>query len=306
MLRADGWPQRVRMIAIAAAVSIGVYVLMDPYVLIHAFGDQAVLQSHFANSAGFYRFGGSDALPNAAALLGAGMSPLLEATGILAAGAITVRSVRKKGMADEGRAITALLGFPAMLALLQFIVFAGGQPGDYGRFALLPDVALALAAVCGVGYRARASQWRLFVLGLLFLTTLVSGAIYVAGFVRDAGPKTTRLDVAAELEAVRRRGFAGLATPIEPAPFSLPPVDLWRWRIELPPRGEPTVAPSDGLAVRPLDVPGDTWLHWWLAPRLCWASKSFAIDFERPADVHRQGQPQGEPRSAAQDHLHGR
>jgi hypothetical protein len=100
---------------------------------------------------------------------------------------------------------------------------------------------------------------------------------------------TTRLDVAAKLQALRERGFAGLATPIEPAPFSLPPVDLWTWRIELPPRGSLPVAPEDGVVVRPLDVPGgDTWLQHWLAPRLCWASKPFAIDFDAPKSPARQ------------------
>jgi hypothetical protein len=279
ILRAEGWGRRMRAVGLAAAVTVVVYVLTNPYVPINALRRPEVLRSHFSNSAGFYHLGGWDALPNAAALLGAGMSPLLAVVGLVAAGVIVFRIARSKGCTSHRDVIALLLGPPAALGLVQFVAFAGGQPADYGRFALLPDVALALAAVCAVGQGARLSEARLFVLGTILLTTVASGAIYVAGFVRDSGSRTTRLEVAEELETIRRRGFVGLATPIEPAPFSLPPVDLWKWRIELPPRDNPTAAPPDGVAVRPLDVPGDTWLHRWLAPRLCWASKSFGVDF---------------------------
>jgi hypothetical protein len=282
MLRAEGWGVRVRSVAAAAAVTVGVYVLTNPYVPINAVRRPELLKSHFSNSADFYRFGGWDALPNAATLLGAGMSPVLAVLGLAAASAVAFRLRRKDGVAGESRSLAILLGVPAVVGLLQFIVFAGGQPGDYGRFALLPAVALGLAAVCVAGQGARQSQLRLFLIGAILLTTLAAGAVYVAGFARDARERTTRLEVAEELEAIGGRGFAGLAAPTEPAPFSLPPVDLWKWRIELPPRGSPVAAPPDGVSVRPLDVTGDTWVHQWLSPRLSWASKSFAIDFEAP------------------------
>lgn len=282
MLRKEAWGRRIKAVGIAAAVTVGVYVTTNPYVPINAFRRPEVLRSHFSNSADFYRLGGRDALPNAVMLLGAGMSPLLAFAGLLSAGAIFLRIIRKKERVSKGRVIALLLGVPAALGLLQFVAFAGGQPGDYGRLALLPNAALALAAVCMVGRGAGRSQFRLFLLGTMLLTTLAPGAIYVAGFVRDAGTKTTRLEVAAELEAIRGRGFANLTAPMDPAPFSLPSVDLWKWRIELPPRGSPLVPRPDGIAVRPLDVPGDTWLHQWLGPRLCWASKSFEIDFDVP------------------------
>jgi hypothetical protein len=289
MLRAQGWGTRVWMIGVAAAVTLGVFVLTNPYVVINAFRDREVLRSHFSNSVDFYHLGGWDALPNAATLLGAGMSPLAALAGLTASAVIGYGIIRRKNTAGESRRIALLLGVPAALGLIQFIAFAGGQPADYARFALLPDVALALAAVCWIGQGARRSQVRLFLLGTILLTTLASGAIYVASFVRDSGPSTTRLEVAGRMEALRTRGFSGLSTTIEPAPFSLPPVDLWKWRIELPPRGSPAVAPSDGVAVRCLDVPGgETWLQQWLAPRLSWASKSFVIDFETPKSSARQ------------------
>ena len=39
-----------------------------------------------------------------------------------------------------------LLVGPAALTALQFVLFAGGQPGEYGRFALFPDIAVMIGA----------------------------------------------------------------------------------------------------------------------------------------------------------------
>lgn len=285
LLRPSRWERRRDMFLLSMLAGVCVYAITNPYVPINLFRRPELLRSHFTNSADFYQFGAwADALPNGALLLAAGATPVLLIAGFLAAAVTGGNALRRR---REPPAVVLLLGAVAVVGLVQFFAFAAGQPGDYGRFALLPNIAIALAAVCGAGAYLKNATARRVVLAVLVGGTALHGLIYVAGFVRDSKPLTSRL-LAAEHIARMPKQYSRIVTPVEPAPFSLPPVNLFSRRIVLAPRSQNLSPQATDLLVRPVDVArqgtiGGTvrtplrWVNSLLATRLSWADKPFAV-----------------------------
>jgi hypothetical protein len=179
-----------------------------------------------------------------------------------------------------------LLAAATLPAALIFILFAAWQPDDFARFALTFDIFLAVEAVVAVATLVRTRAVRAVCFGALALTTAISGSFYVRGFVRDSSSRTTRLAAASRIqELLSATNNPVLASREEPAPWSLPPVDLFRWEIIVPPRdfrlGESfhgagvTIAPASLYDVGRLsDFLTDT--------PISWAAKRFEIFESRP------------------------
>jgi hypothetical protein len=277
-------------------IGVDVYFLTNPYVLVHLVRHDPVLTSNLGNSAAMYRAGGSvDALVNAARLIAEGASPVLALAGVVAAFALGYRAwrVRKDAMpqAASRRATGLLLAAPALLVLVQFVALAGGKPGEYGRFAILPDTFFAVEAIVGGYTFLKAPLHRRFVLGALALTTAACGIAYLLHFIDDTRSQTTRLRAAANLAQVPPT--EAIAVENEPAPYSLPPVNLFTRTVVLLPRGP---ASETAVRIRPVDDPapfiydGDTeplprdlarWRYFWPA-RISWAAKTFEAKFIGP------------------------
>jgi len=131
-----------------------------------------------------------------------------------------------------------LLAAVAIPAAIQFVITAGGKPGEYGRFALLPDTVLAIVAVAGLSlFRS----WLLLALPLLFITCS-AGMAYVIGFRLNslAHEMNDTRSVAARILETTRQSWAParptLGVFADPAPYCLPPVDLDGWNIVRLPR----------------------------------------------------------------------
>jgi len=93
-------------------------------------------------------------------------------------------------------------------------------------------------------------------LALLVLATAVPGGFYLAGFVCDARGPTTRILAADRIAQFHERGATTLAVYAEPAPYAVPPVNLFRWRVLLLPPGyvlNNETAPAD-VVVRAVDA----------------------------------------------------
>ena len=131
------------------------------------------------------------------------------------------------------RATGLLLAAPALLVAIQFVALAAGKPGEYGRFAILPDAVLAVEAMVAVSTFFRRPACRHAAFGVLVASTLVFGGAYLVHFLRDTGPMPTRLRAAADLAQLP--SDAVIAVAAEPAPYSLPPVDLFSRRLVLLP-----------------------------------------------------------------------
>ena len=259
LLRRQPWRTRITVALAAGLIGVDVYFLTNPYVLLHLVRRDPVLTSNLGNSAAMYRAGRSvDALLNSALLLGEGTSYLLALAGVIGAVALAVRAVRVRKDASEPavarRAAGLLLAAPAVLVLAQFVALAAGKPGEYARFGILPDTFLAIEAVAAVATFVPSVQYRRVILGGLLLATGVSGATYVLRFLGDSTGPSTRLRAAAELALLP--ADTAIAVEADPAPYSLPPVNLFDRRLVLVPRPfdpKPGSFPEPTILVRPID-----------------------------------------------------
>lgn len=307
LLRPGAWRERVRLTVVPTCLGLLVYAITNPYVPINAVRNRALLTSNLGTSTAMYEVGaGGGALANAVNLMVAGTSPLLAAAGLLAL-ALWGVLIRPDDMGKEiSRApmfppahVVCLVGVPALLVAVQFVALGQGKPGEYGRFALLPDAMLALAGVAGAA-RLPSRRARVAVLGLLFVSTASFGAVYLDKFIADARPHTTRLAEAARLAELNSAGASRLLVTAEPAPYCLPPVNVFAWEIELAPRGRSVtgdVAPRADVIVRAVDrqladvPPGFERLKPERAgflgsfhASISWAAKPFEVFVKRDAD----------------------
>ena len=171
-----------------------------------------------------------------------------------------------------------ILAILAVAATVPFFIAAANKPGEYARFALLPGVALMIAAFCAVGRIALRPSLQA-ILGLLLIAMAATYSFtYERGFVRDASPVNSRSEMAATLNAFAqsspREVPLTLGVDADPAPYSLPPVDLFRWQIVLLPRANEFLGSSYSVTITP-DNTVDVW-----DPRLTpisWADKQFQI-----------------------------
>jgi hypothetical protein len=191
------------------------------------------------------------------------------------------------------RAAGLLLAAPALLVLIQFVALSAGKPGEYGRFAILPDTFFAVEAIVAAYTSLKAPLPRRIVTGALALTTAACGMAYLVHFIDDTRPPTTRLRAAAELSQLPPT--EAIAVENEPAPYSLPPVNLFARTILLLPRGPaPDALEEPAVRIRPVDEPATFVFDGnvrplpqvrgrFLAPaRISWAGKTFEATFIGP------------------------
>ena len=135
---------------------------------------------------------------------------------------------------------------------MQFVALAAGKPGEYGRFSVLPDIALAVAAAVAIRRYVAQAPLRLVLLAGFLVATAFSGYAYLAGFVRDSARETSRMQAAGVLQKYCDHGARALGIQAEPAPYTLPPVNLFRWRILLLPENHsPAALVRPDVLIRP-------------------------------------------------------
>jgi hypothetical protein len=298
LLRPEAWSRRVRIAVLGAFVAVAVYCATNPYVAINFFTNRAVLRSNFSNTAAMYEFGRlGEGLLNAMMLIREGMSLGVAVGAVLALFVFAARASR----AGRVHPLAWLIGVPALLVTLQFVALAAGKPGEYGRFALLPDVALALAAACAVALISARATDRIVLSALLVALAAFPSWFYLLGFVGDASKLPRRLDDAHWLSLLQQAGGKTLGIYAEPAPYSLPPVDLFEWTLVLLPRGfdirsdatdadvivravdepRPNGEPAGPFVLESIHAPSDVF-----PTRISWADKPFEV-WVRPALIER-------------------
>jgi hypothetical protein len=285
LLRKMSWAERARIVVFSGAIGAAVYLLTNPYIPINLIHNRQVLRSNFGNSRAFYHaaltLGG---ICNALRLIAVGTAPLLAVAGLIGAIALGSRAIkyRKSEEKDEirRRAIGLLLVVPALWVAAQCIAFATGKPAEFGRFALLPDIFLMIEAVVAIATFVRVPKLAFALLAILWITTAISGGIYLQGFLNDSARHTPRLALADQLQRRNAKGAKILDVYAEPAPYCQPPVDLWNWRIRLMPRGSEVNPDSfDGdVSLRTVDVPEDEGVWGWIfGTPISWANKPFEV-----------------------------
>jgi hypothetical protein len=259
--------ERVRLAAKFLGIGLLVYAASNPYVFINLVANPAVLRSNLGTSTAMY---------HASATSGwlTGGKLMLEAATIAVVmfGVIGVLHVIESTVAQRrlnfywpGCPAVHLLWLLVVVGLIvavQFFVLAAGKPGEYGRFALLPATVLCVLAV--TSFWTFLPPARVAFLSTLLICTAWFGTNYIVHFTADDEPSMSpRIMTADALRMlVRRTPAKKLALVVEPAPYSMPPVDLWHWDLQLLPRG---VAPGaaaraaeSDLVLRPVDQLPDT------------------------------------------------
>lgn len=289
LVRQD-WRSRVRTCAWGAAISAATYFVTNPYVLINFFTNRQLLQSNLGNTRDMFSFGLSlDAVTNAVRLIAEGASFTLAGVGMLAAAALIIAASLRKNWALRSSAWLVVL--VAGLGLVQFVLFAGGQPAEYGRFAVFADISLLIGAVVGGYFAFHWMEWRPEFLILLGLAAAIPGSSYYAGFVEDAGRARSRLMAAQVVEAKRQGGTRSVGVFAEPAPYAVPPINLFSGPVVLLPRGyNPAIDPNTpDVVVRTVDTmdkPPEAWMARYefefidpldSTAKMRWAAKPFLV-----------------------------
>ncbi|MDB5332349.1 MAG: hypothetical protein JWP03_3500 [Phycisphaerales bacterium] len=371
LLRPTPWRERMRIVLLTGFLATGVYLATNPYVGINLLWHRDILRSNFGNnlangSAIYHRGAEGSALADGCWMIAAGMSPVLAIVGAAGALALGMRAVRLRDRTDgdaiRRRATGLLLALPAAAGAVQFFAFAAGKQAEYARFALLPDIFLAVEAVVGVAtfvtgsfsvsitfgregrgerkgsrvqgfkgsrvgaherltpstfepskapyparmstpksnplprvrdpirapvpdpqepsgifHRTHTSRASVGVLALLILTSAFPGLLYLRGFIRDSRPETSRIAAARLLQIQNEHGARTLALWAEPAPYCMPPVDLFGWEVLLVPAGTTPASAAD-VCVRTADAPGGrTWRGLFASTPVSWADKTFGV-----------------------------
>ncbi len=251
LLRRDRWGTRLVAVLLGAASYVLAYAATNPYVPINLIRDASAVASNFSNTSVMYRGG------PVADSLGSGAKRLLEAASIPAIAIFVASIVAVLSRRRRLGAMGVLLVVPASIALLQFFALAAGKPGEYGRFALFPVVAIAIGCAWIIGLIPHR--------GLRLSTMIVAPALigvlatlpYVTAFNLDARRQGTRELAAVEIDTLAAPGRT-LSVRAEPAPYAVPPIDWWQWRAVLDPTGETTGDPATAdVAVRAVDSLAD-------------------------------------------------
>lgn len=263
LLLRQEWTSRLRTCAWGLALSIVTYFVTNPYVLIHLFGNRELLASNLGNTRAMFTFGLSmEGMNDAIRLLVDGASPTLIGLGAAGCLALVVAVAFRRPWATRYAGL--LLLAPAVLVLIQFVLFAAGQPAEYTRFALFASIVLMMAAVVGGYLLFQWLEWRPEVLIILGLAAAMPGSGYYAGFAHDAAGPTSRTLAARRIEAKRTPG-AALGVLAEPAPYAVPPVNLFDGPVVLLPEDyDPRTDPQPpDIVVWAIDQPvqpSDRWV----------------------------------------------
>jgi len=218
------WRTALSRTTCGTALACVVYLITNPYILINAFVNRAVLSSNFGNSLAMYEI----------ARIGEGLVRVIELTiegatlPILVLGVVaTVCAVIRKRGAMVPLAVTAAVFF------MQFVLIGAGKPAEYGRFGVFTNTALAIAASCLLvrGRTRRAGVFNGVVALLVIIWTGVCGGSYLRGFYVDTTDDSTRLRLAGQIAELTRvapwqREMCVVAVLADPGPYGCPPIDF--------------------------------------------------------------------------------
>jgi hypothetical protein len=265
VLRGSSWGHRFKITAFAALTGIATFTLTNPYLPYNMLFHKSVLHSNVGNYGTFYQPAVS---PDGIAVAARGLIDGMSVAPLIAGCAASMIVLRRKSAA-------LLLLAVAAPVLLQFVLLASGKTAEYARFALTVDVLLSLVAAWGIDRLPITRREKSLAGVLLVAATLIFGMRYDINFLVDSRSNSTRQTAARDLQSA-----GDLYVFAEPAPYCLPPVNLFTRRILLEPAGGSlgVIAP-DGTIVRPVDVPTtvDPLAPARVLSPISWANKPFEI-----------------------------
>ena len=298
----------LRRMLLGGLIAACVYLVTNPYILINAVTNRDVLASNFGNSLAMYDV----------ARVAEGFVRVLELTiegatlPILLIGMVAlVVAIKHRDREMVPLALTALVFFA------QFILIGAGKPGEYGRFGIYTNTALAIGTACllGVKWPSRNLDGiKPFLLGLMILWIGWCGGGYLSNFRKDCTDEGSRLRVrrASPLGPwsgsnidLWQRQFGTVFLTAEPAPYGCPPLPFHKLDVRLVSGKEaaksacsarsdhsvsimavdqtelgPWGPPGVFAPIEPRILPEFHYPAWWVTRRqtpISWANKPFEI-----------------------------
>ncbi len=243
---------KLALISILAAACA--YFLTNPYVAFHILTDPSTLSGQLGNSTAMYGLALSTSSLWNALTLAYFTGPVV---GLAVVILIFRPAALRLPMAWRAPFVSATL----MLAV--FVLLAAAKPAEYARFSLLPVTVLVAWSVDAASrIKPRWARWLIAGLPLVATVPIQLGATtyFTLAHWLESGPGASRRVAAAEC---RDALPAVLNLSAEPAPYSLPPIDLFRSTIVLNP------AATDGR----LTIFDDARL-----PMLSWAHRNWSLE----------------------------
>ena len=262
-VRRSPFMARVKVCVGSGLLALATFGVTNPYLLINLLFHRELLHSNVGNYGTFYKPGFS------LAGLSITLRGILDGMALpaIVAGTIAVATLwcfdpRLQRGASPAPSAARVLGYlmlaPAVCELMQMLLLGQGKTAEYARFGLLLNATLALSAAALIGHLPLRPRQKWLTAAFVVAGTLFYGVRYDINFVLDSQPHSTR-QTAAKTLATCNLQYDRLAVWAEPAPYCLPPVDLFRWHILLLPRGtEVATIPPGMVAVRPVDYPGES------------------------------------------------
>ena len=174
-----------------------------------------------------------------------------------------------------------LLLVVSVLVVVQFVLLATDKPAEYARFALLPSITfwIVMFKILSVVLpRMRGRRARVLLPVPLALMVGLFGASYLWHFVDDSKARTTRIVAA---ERLRKLAPKIISVAAEPAPYCMPPVNLFTTRLILH-------SPAADVSIRTVDdVESRTNGEFWGRPRLINTPISWRTNRSRCALIRR-------------------
>lgn len=227
--RGVAWFGWLRDALLGSLLSVAVYLATNPYVVINAVTNRAVLQSNFGNSLQMYRVDRlAGGLRRVVELTLEGATAPIAIVGLVGICACLRRTRR------EAWPLIAV----AFVFFAQFVCIGAGKPAEYGRFGVFTNSVLAIMAACALArLPSRFDLHRWCAAAAMFAWLSLVSAAYVIAYRADALGEGSRHQSACEvadwLNDLDRLSVPVIAVQAEPAPYSCPPIPFHRLDLRL-------------------------------------------------------------------------
>ncbi len=218
------WRRRAIALLLLAAAT---YALTNPFAIFNALFRPEIPGSNLGNSSAMYAVGNvARSVLKTPILLAHAMTPWVLVGGVLGTIALSIRWLtRQAGCKSAGSGTPArLLAVPAILVLVQFALLIDTKPAEYARFSIVLGAAAIVAFFAAAHALVGPHLRRLWLIAIALLVATNAATIFLTARI-IADRESERFAIMSD--RLEQLGQTSLAIVYEPAPWSLPPMNLF-------------------------------------------------------------------------------